>query len=154
MKRRITLSLMLALSLLLSLMNSDSAAQTQKGKRVRFDTGIITLGPDQLLRVALAGDFNPDADVDGSDFLVFKRMAYIEQGNIYGLASDVATSPIRLAQGEAASIDINQGVFNAVRCVVIGNFRATDPRNARVTVQIINRTTNQVDSVLIALLLP
>lgn len=155
MKRKITLSLALTLSVLLSLMSSDSTAQAQKkGTRVRFDTGVVTLGPDQLLRVAIAGDFNEDGDVDGADFLVFKRMGYIEQGNIYRVASQVTTDPIRLGQGEAASIDINQGEFNAVRCLVAGNFIGTDLSSARVTVQIINRTTNQVDSVLIAILVP
>jgi hypothetical protein len=154
MNRKLTLSLALALALLLSLMSSDSAVQAhQKGTRVRFDTGIVTLGPDQLLRVAV-GDVNGDADVDGADFLVFKRLGYIEQGNIYRVASQVTTDPIRLGQGEAASIDINQGGFKAVRCLVAGNFIGTDASRARVTVQIINRTTNQVDSVLIALLVP
>jgi len=155
MKRKKTLSLVLTLSVLLLLMSSDSVAHgQQRGKRVSFDTGIITLGPDQLLRVAIAGDADGDADVDGADFLVLKRMGYIEQANIYRLASQVTTDRIRLRQGEAVSIDINQTEFNAVRCVVQGNFNGTDAKNARVTVQIINRITNQVDSVLIALLLP
>ncbi|HEX6187015.1 MAG TPA: hypothetical protein VFZ40_02950 [Pyrinomonadaceae bacterium] len=156
MKRKIALSLALTLSVvMLSLMSSDSSANAQqRGKKVSFDTGIVTLSPDQFLRVAIAGDFNRDADADGADFLVFKRVGYIEQGNIYRVASQVTTDPIRLGQGEAVSIDINQGEFNAVRCLVAGNFIGTDASNARVTVEIINRTTNQVDSVLIALLLP
>jgi hypothetical protein len=155
-KRRITLSVALTLSVvLLSLMSSDSTARAQpNGTRVRFDTGIVRLGPDQLLRVAILGDADGDGDTDGADFVVFKRMGYIEQDNIYRVASQLTTDPIKLGQGEAASIDINQGEFNAVRCLVAGNFIGTNASSARVTVQIINRTTNQVDSILIAMLFP
>ena len=153
MKLRLRLSTSLVLgAVLLSLTSSDSMAQ-QGRRRFSADTGIVTLGPDQKLRVSVTGDFNGDADVDGADF-VFRRVGYIEQDNIYRVGSQVTTEPIRLTQGEGASIDINQGQFDAVRCVVSGNLIGTDARSARVTVQVINRTTNQVDSILIALLLP
>ena len=76
-------------------------------KKTPGDTGIITLGPDQFLRVSLAGDFDGDSDVDGADF-VFRRIGYLEQGNIYRVASQVTSPRMRLSQGEAASIDISQ----------------------------------------------
>jgi hypothetical protein len=152
MKRRLRLSIPLVLSaVLLLLISSDSMAQ--QVRRFSADTGIITLGPNQKLRVAISGDFNGDGDVDGADFL-FRRIGYIEQDNIYRVGADVTTEPIRLKHLEGASIEINQGGFDGVRCIVSGNLIGTDARSARVTVQVINRTTNQVDSVLIALLLP
>jgi hypothetical protein len=153
MKCRLRLLTALVLgAVLLSLTSSDSMAQ-QGRRRFSADSGIVTLGPNQKLRVAISGDFDGDADVDVADF-VFRRIGYIEQDNIYRVASQATTDPIRLTQGGGASIDINQGEFDAVRCVVSGNLIGTDARSARVTVQVINRTTNQVDSVLIALLLP
>ncbi|MCM3871206.1 MAG: hypothetical protein ND895_11010 [Pyrinomonadaceae bacterium] len=154
MKRKTTRTALVLSVVLSSLICSDPTANAQQGSR-RFsaDTGIVTLGPNQVLRVAIAGDFDGNGDVGGSDF-VFRRLGYIEQDNIYRVASQSTTDPIRLAQDEGASIDINQGAFNAVRCIVSGNLTVTDARNARVTVHIINRTTNQVDSVLIALLIP
>jgi len=151
-KRRKTLSLVVALIVLLSLISSDSMGQ--QGRRIfSADTGIFTLGPNQKLRVAVTGDFDGDADVQGADF-VFRRIGYIEQDNIYRVGSQITTERIRLTQSEGASIDINQEEFDAVRCVVSGNLIGTDAKSARVTVQVINRTTNQVDSILIALLLP
>ena len=153
MKLRLRLSIALVLgAVLLSLTSSDLMAQ-QGRRRFRADTGIVTLGPNQQLRVSVTGDFNGDADLGGADF-VFRRIGYIEQDNIYRVGSQVTTEPIRLTQSEGASIDINQGEFDAVRCVVSGNLIGTDARSARVTVQVINRTTNQVDSILIALLIP
>ncbi len=154
MKRKTTKTIALVLSIVLLSICSDSTANAQQGTRkFSADTGIVTLGPNQLLRVAISGDFDGNGDVGGSDF-VFRRLGYIEQDNIYRVASQATTDPIRLTQDEGASIDINQGGFNAVRCVVSGNLIGTDARSARVTIQVINRTTNQVDSILIALLLP
>jgi hypothetical protein len=153
MNRRMKISFVFIQSLLLLLVAFASTAEAQQGRRLTADTGLITLGPDQFLRVALTGDFNGDGDVSGVDY-VFRRIGYIEQGNVYRVASQATTPRMRLNEGEAASIDISQAGFNAVRCIVAGNFIGTDASRARVTVQIINRNTNQVDSILIALLLP
>lgn len=153
MKRKITLSIALALSIvLLSLMSSDSTAKAEPPQRFRADTGLVTLGPNQVLRMAIAGDFNGDGDVGGAD-LIFRRIGYIEQDNIYGVASQDTTDPIRLRSGEGASIDINPGQFDAVRGVVAGNYIGTNLRGARVTVQIIDGDTGEVES-LMALLVP
>ena len=155
MKRRITLSLALSLSVVLvSLMSSDSTAKAQQGgRRVSFDTGIVTLGPNQVLRVTVAAG---DGDSDGADYLAvrFRRLGYIEQGNVYKVTSQATTDPIRLRSGEAASIDIGLDEFNAVRGVINGNLIGTDAAGARATVQIIDVNTRQVDSVLEALLIP
>jgi hypothetical protein len=150
MKRRITLSIALALGVvLLSLMSSDSTAKAQEGGR-RFvaDTGIIPLGRNQVLRVAI--DFDNDGDVDGSDFIRvrFSRMEYIEQGNIYRIGSQSTSAPVTLARGEAALTDILDGTSNTVigvRAVVLGNFIGNS-RNVRATATIINTLTGKVTS--------
>ena len=130
MKRRITLSIALTLSVvLLSLMSSDQAAKAQQGRRVVGDTGIITIGPNQVLR--LTADFDLDGDVDGADFLVFKRIEY-SQGACGGsgvcklaVASQTTSNPIALTPGEAALYDIPEGTSNTVgvRGVVLSNRR-------------------------------
>jgi len=151
MKRRITLSITLVLSVvLLSLMSSDSTAKAEpEGRRVSFDTGIVTLGPGQKLRVAVVGDFNRDNDIR----VRFRRMGYIEQDNLYKVASEVTTDPITLAPGEGAVIDITlDRDMNAVRGIVNANLIGTNAAGT-VTVQIID-ATGQVDSILIALLVP
>ncbi|HYJ87393.1 MAG TPA: hypothetical protein VEW46_15130, partial [Pyrinomonadaceae bacterium] len=66
MKRLLRPSIALVLgAVLLLLISSDSMAQ-QGRRRFSADTGIVTLGPNQKLRVAVAGDFDGDADVDGA----------------------------------------------------------------------------------------
>ena len=149
MKRRMALSITLVLSVvLLSLM---TARAQQGGKRFSFYTGVLTLNnPDQVLRLTV--DWG-----DGSSapaVVRFRRRGYLEQGNIYRVASEVTTDPTTLAPGEAAQMDISQGEFNAVRGEIIVVGSGTDAAGARVTVQIINRTTGRVDSVLVALLVP
>lgn len=142
-----TLSIALVLSVvLLALVTSDSTAKAEPaGRRFFADTGVVTLGPDQFLRVSLAGDFNDDGAIDAADY-VFRRIGYIEQGNIYRVASQVTTPRMRLSPGEAASIDIYQDGFNAVRCIVVGNLLRTDAARVRVTAQIINMSTGEVTS--------
>jgi hypothetical protein len=135
MKRRITLSIALTLSVVLvSLMSSDQAAKAQQGRRIAGDTGIITLGPSQVLRITVNSD--EDGDSDGADFLVFRRIEY-SQGACGGggvcklaVASQTTSNPIALMPGEAALYDISEGASNTVgvRGVALSN-----RRNVRVT---------------------
>jgi hypothetical protein len=142
MKRRLTLSTALALSVLsLALVSSDSTAQAQQQVRFRADTGIVTLGPNQVLRVTVTA-------VDGSDFLLvrFRRTQYAQGACNNGackLASvtDLILDPFTLMAGEAAYIDIPQGGFAGVRGVVQSN-----RRNMRATATIINTVTGETTS--------
>jgi len=139
MKRRTTLSITLVLSLLLlSLVNPDATAKAQQGeRRFSFDTGVLTLNnPDQVLRLTV--DWG---DGETSAVVRFRRKGYFEQGNIYKVASEVTTAPITLASGEAAHIDISQDEFNAVRGEVLVRGSNAGAASARVTVQIITRST-------------
>ncbi len=146
MKRRITLSIALMLSVVLvSLMSSDQAAKAQQGRRIVGDTGIITLGPNKVLR--MTGDFDLDGDVDGADFLVFRRIEY-SQGACGGsgvcklaVASQTTSNPIALTPGEAALYDIPDGTSNTVgvRGVVLSN-----RRNVRITAIVFDTSTQRV----------
>ena len=151
MKRQIALLTLLGLSfVMLSLVSAGPTAKAQPERRFSFDTGVITLNnPDQLLRLTV--DWG---DGETSAVVRFRRKGYIEQGNIYRVASSVTTDPTTLSSGEAAHIDISQGEFNAVRGEVIVGGSGADASRARVTVEIISRSTGRVESVLVALLLP
>lgn len=63
------------------------------------------------------------------------------------VSSQITSAPITLAPGEAASFELIASTYG--RGIVL-----SDTQDARVTVQIIDTTTGQVNSVLIALLLP
>ena len=63
MKHKITLSLTLTLSLMLYLVTLPATAQTAP-QRFKTDSGVITLGADQKLRVTVAtGDINADQPI-------------------------------------------------------------------------------------------
>ena len=109
MKRRIILSIALTLSVvLLSLTSSDSPANAARPRKFVADTGMITLGPNQMLRVTVvpANDGLPEEIIS----FTYARITYAE-GTCNGgackhsISSQTTTDPIRLAPGEAASMD-------------------------------------------------
>lgn len=145
MKRRITLSIAFVVSVvLLSLLSSDSTTQAQKPIRFTADTGMVTLGPNQMLRMTVVNRGKADADVR------FTKMEY-SQGTCNGgvcshvVASETTSAPMSLAPGEGASTDIlcgnDGGLFQGVRGMVVAN-----NQDVRVNCLIINTTTGQVDS--------
>ena len=143
MKRRIALSIALALSIISALlMSSDSTAQAQQQAKFRADTGVVTLGPNQVLRVTAT------ADVDGNDFLAirFRRMQYAQGtcgGEVCKLGSvtDLIIDPITLRSGEAVSMDLAQAGFKGVRIMVQSN-----RRDVRATAMIIDTVTGETVS--------
>jgi hypothetical protein len=143
MKRKITLTMALALGgLLLSLTSSDATVRAQQPAKFRADTGIVTLGPNQVLRVTAT------AVVDGADFLAvrFRRIQYGPgacDGGVCKLGSvtDLIIDPITLRSGEGASMDLAQAGFNGVRIMVQSN-----SRNVRATATIINTVTGETTS--------
>ena len=144
MKRRIALSIALALGVvLLSLMSADSTAKAQPGRTFVADTGVITLGPNQILRMTVANGLN-EATVR------FRRLEYT-QGTCDGgvckhiISAQTTSNPTTLAPGDAARLDIagheTCSPCDAVRAVVTSN------RNVRVNALIISTTTGEVLSV-------
>ena len=143
MKRRTTLSIALAVSVIsLALVSSDSAVRAQQRQRCTADTGVITLGQNQKLRVVVTG-------MGGNDAITvrFRRVQY-EQGACTGgvckLASvtDLIIDPFTLMAGEAASMDITpMPGASGVRAVVVSN-----RRNVRATAAIIDTVTGEPTS--------
>lgn len=120
MKRRMIAALALGLSLLLLLAGSDSAVRAQAAGLAVSDTGIVSLGPGQVLRVTVASRSVADVHVR------FRRSEYSEGSCDQGvcalsIASPTATDPMTLAPGQGFSIDI--GTSEAVRITVISDSR-------------------------------
>ena len=140
MKRRITLSIALALSVVLvSLMSSASTAKAQPPQRFVADTGVVTLGPNQKLRLSVGGQ-------SGNNTITvrFRRLGYSQmcQGPICKLtvASQTTSDPITLAPNEAGFFDIFTEIsLDSVRGIVVSN-----SRNVRVNAMIIDTTTGEV----------
>ncbi len=151
-RRRITLSIALALSIaLVALTSFDSKAQTQNQIRVVADTGIITLGPNQMLRMAVMKDGSNNMTLEN---YAFRRIEYapgICSGGVckQTIASQNISDTITLMTGEAASTDITPlPNSSAVRVVVLSN----NP-NPRINALIIDTVTGQVDSLLLDVIL-
>ena len=140
MKRSIALTVALAVSMiLLSLASSDSTTQAQqRGRLFRWDTGVVSLGPNQVLRIV--GDWNGDGDTT----VGFREIKY-GQGTCNGtvcklITMSTATSgPHSLAAGEAISLELLATTYG--RAIVTSN-----RRDMRVTASIINTTTGETTS--------
>jgi hypothetical protein len=127
MRRKITLSIALSLSMLVSLAGFASTTQAQSsGKRAIARSGVIRLGPGQILRIVVNGQ-------DGNDTLTvrFRRTYYVGSANggiwkTTNIAAQDTSAPITLAANEAASIDASQTGFDAVSIeVLIRGFSGT-----------------------------
>ncbi len=108
MKRRMTLSLVLTLSVLLSLVSFPSPAQGQQPPgRFSARSGVVTLGMGQGLRVTVL-------NTDGKDIRVrFAWTQYMAAGCSgmppvcrHTVASQAATAPETLGTNDALSFDV------------------------------------------------
>ena len=149
MKRRITLSIALALSVvILSLMSSDRAAQAQQNQiKIVADTGMVTLGPNQVLRMSVMKDGSNNVTLEN---YVFRRIDYTQGvcgGGVckHSISSQSQTAPVALASGEAASIDIApMPGASGVRIMA-----SSDARSPRITLLILDTVTGNVVSIYI-----
>jgi len=145
MKRQMIISLVLTASLLLTLMGFTTA-QGQPGRKPVVDTGVITLGPNQLLRLTVAaGDVNGDGSA-----VQFRQFGYMQaacNGGVckHTVVSQSTSAPVTLMPGEAASIDILSNSFG-VRAMVLSN-----NQNVRVNAMIVDATTGNIIGVLMPL---
>ena len=144
MKRKIILSSALILSLTaLLLTGSDSTVKAQNQIKVIADTGMITLGQNQILRVIMKDGSN---SVTLENFVV-RRIEYSPgacNGGIckHTVASQNVSDPIPLRAGEAVSIDFRRCVFpicGGVRGVIL-----SDSRDVQVNAMIIDTVTGEV----------
>jgi hypothetical protein len=142
MKHRIALSFVLNLIMLLLVLSAGSAAKAQQeGKRLIADTGVITLGPNQVLRLSAQ---TGDGQILGNLLYIRFRQVGYSQGACIGtvckhvIASQSISPPIALGPGEAASIDITNSAFG-VRGMVLSN-----SQDVRVTATVVDTETGKI----------
>ena len=152
MKHRMTLSAALVLCVAsLSLISSDSTAQAQQRQRFRADTGVVTLGPNQVLRIDVTFDRdvnNAIGDQEHTALVRFSTIKYVQGScNSDGVCKHISVGtvtavPYTLVPGEAASIvDIVDPDEFFGRVVVVSN-----RRNLRATATIMNTITGETTS--------
>jgi hypothetical protein len=146
MNRKMRTSIALILNALLWLCVAPVALGQQGGRSLIVNSGVVRLGPGQILRISVNGQA-------GNDTLTvrFRRLYYTgtTNGGIWksSVVAQDTSDPITLAANEAASTDLSQGGFDAVRGEVIirGYTGATNVNNG-VLFQIIDASTGEVVS--------
>jgi len=144
-KRKITLSIALVLSIVLvALTSSDSPVAAQNQLRIVADTGFIAATLDQdinSLRVTVNTGAGDDAIA-----VRFRRIDYTQiacDGGIckHEISAQTTSDPIILQPGEAVSLNVqgNQIGTDGVRIVVLSS-----SRNVRVNGSIIDAVTGAV----------
>jgi hypothetical protein len=147
MKRRITLSIALVLSVVLvSLMHSHSTAKAQQPQRFRVATGVVTPGMGQTLRVTVAA-----GDINGDDAIRVRiRWMKYEAAGCSGMPpvcrhtveSQGVTASMTLSRTDAISFDV-PGDGNGVNVVVESN-----SRNAKVLGVVFDTSTQRIMSII------
>lgn len=140
MKRSIASAIMLAVTvILLLLVSSDSSTQAQlRGKLFHWDTGVVALGPNQVLR--LTGDWNGDGDTT----VGFREIKY-GQGACNGavcklvILSSTTSGPLTVPAGEGISLDLVASTYG--RGIVTSN-----RGDVQMTASIINTLTGETVS--------
>ena len=139
MKRRIALLLTLALACTAaSFIRSDSVTRAQNTNRSVFDTGLISLGANQRLRVS----FSAGGD---SGSLVIKKLSWLGQScDVHGVCMTAVSAqedagPYQLSAGEAIVIDVTGAGFTRV-------VTRTNIKNLKVIATIIDTTTGESQS--------
>src|SRR5688572_1189155 len=115
MKRRITLSIALVLSIVLvALMSSDSTVSAEPPQRYCFDTGVVARGTDQELRVTAVGA------LDLNDLFIRVNRQMFTQGVCSGgvcrlaVSSQNTSAPMALMPGEAVSVAVDPSDPNVI----------------------------------------
>ena len=151
MKRKMTFSLTLTLSLLLSLIGFAETVQGQQRLKPVDDTGVITLGTNEMLRLTVAA-----GDVNGDGCAVqFRQVAYMPtscNGGVckHTVVSQSTSAPVTLMPGEAAVVDFNgDGFPDGFRAMVL-----SDHPNVKVNAMVVDMTTGNIICVLVGLMVP
>lgn len=146
MEKRMTLSIALTVSLLLSLVSFPSTANAQQPQRFRFATGVVTPGMGQTLRVTVAA-----GDVNGDDTIRVRIgwMRYAAAGCSgmpavcrHTVESQGVTPSMTLSRADAISFDV-PGDGNGVNVVVESN-----SRNAKVLGIVFDTSTQRIVAVI------
>jgi hypothetical protein len=138
--RRRTLAL--AATWLFTLAGGAPPAHAQAAAKPVADTGVVSLGPGQLLRITVVSGATADASVR------FRRIEYFQGGcnaSVCTLTAGPQAAPdaVTVRPGEGATLDIRGGPAG-VRGIV-----TSESRGLRVTIQVVDAQTNQIIAILI-----
>lgn len=139
MKRRMTLSIVLSMCIgLFAMMSSDSSVKADPVRTYIADSGLITLGPNQILRVTVA-DTTSQRSLTVTFNDQFTSATCVGGVCTHTVTSQTTTAPVTLTPGQAASHDIiPTPSASAMRSKVVGN-----SRNMLVNGLIIDTTTGE-----------
>jgi len=144
MKRKIALTIVLMFTVaVMALMRSDSSTKAEPPQKLRFDTGVVAFGPNQVLRL----DVTFDREIDPPALVGFRRFDYVQTSCNGGvckqiISSQTTSAPITLMPNEAISMDITpMAGSSGVRVVLVSS-----SRNVRVTAAIRNTITGETTS--------
>ena len=153
MKLKMTFSLTLTLSLLLSLVSLPAIAQAAPPQRFEFNSGVVTPGMGQVLRITIS----PSTIPNGNASLIRARIRWMQYASQYSstnppvcrhmVVSQGATPVETLAADDALSFDVQGTGGGGVQVVV-----ESDSRNVQVNAMIIDAaggvvTTFRLDDV-------
>jgi hypothetical protein len=149
MKRGTLIFIALVVSVLsVSLIASVPAFTAAPPRTFAADTGVITLGPDQVLRMTVA---------NGSDTarIGFTRLEYdggscVEGVCKYLVASRISSDPTFLAPGEGAAFQTNGSSGLGPR--IVRGVVTSNSQNVNVNAMIINSTTGEVQGIIAILI--
>jgi len=145
MKYRKALSFLIILGALVWPAGFARTAEGQQGGRsLTLDTGVFRLVAGQILRITVNGQAGNDALN-----VRFRRMYYVgsTSGGLWksSVVAQDTSDPITVASNEAASTDISQAGFDAVRGeVIIRGYTGTTTVNEGVLFQVIKTSTGEV----------
>lgn len=138
MNLKIVIALAVALTLGLFALSSSNPAAPQQGQKLRADSGVIDLGPNQIMRITVA------ARLDTAK-VRFRRLGYAEGTPIGGVSkqtvsSDTQSALITLAPGESASMDV-PSPSDTLRTLV-----TSDRADVQVRIMIVDTETGKIES--------
>lgn len=118
MNHRITLSITMAICLLASMLCLPGSARAQQSRKLRADTGVVTLGTNQVLRITVNGQSGNDTILVQFAWTKYAPAGCNNDGVCrHTVQSQGVTTPVTINGAEAASFDM-QGTGGDVRLSV------------------------------------
>jgi hypothetical protein len=153
MKRKITLLSALAVTIISGLLlASNTGVEAQNQLRYSGGTGLVMLGENQNMSLTINGGSGDDAIAYRLRRTVYVKTNCTDGVCRYVTESQTTTGTMLSAPNQSSKLDLMGNQIGTDRAVSI-EVLSSSP-NAVVTMQLIDVLTGQVDSVLIALLLP
>lgn len=135
----------LGLALLISLATFAPTSRAQQRRRFRADSGVVTLGMGQILRITISSEGFEDGFRARFNWAKYMPAGCNPEGVCrHTVQSRGATALVNVARGEAASFDM-QGTGGGVRVEVLADYNGNGIVDAA-DLMIINTATGETVS--------